>query len=61
MAAKVCPVLSKSPSLNPETEAKEKKINMNFARPPGSYQLISCSKHFTTLANAFKCILLYEI
>ena len=56
MAAKVCPVLSKSPSLNPETEAKKKKINMNFARPSKTFQLISCFKHFTTLANAFRCI-----
>ena len=60
MAAKVCPVLSKSPSLNPETEAKEKKINMTFARPSKTFQLISCFKHFTTLANAFRCISLYE-
>ena len=60
MAANVCPVLSKSPSLNPETETKEKKINMTFARPSKTFQLISCFKHFTTLANAFRCISLYE-
>ena len=60
MAAEICPVLSKRPSLTPEVETKRRKLNMNFARPSGSYQLISCSKHFTALAKAFRCIPLHE-
>ena len=48
-------------ALKPENrKQKGRKINITFARPSKTFQLISCFKHSTTLANAFGCIPLYE-
>ena len=55
----VCPFLFKKSVLEKDiAEKKPKKIKPTLCPSPSvTYQLISCFKHSTTLANAFRCII----